>query len=422
MSFKYFIVYAALSLLLNRCFYGSPSQAHQIPSQRTTVSSRFNSGLDNFLSHPPRELKGKRLGLITNPSAVDDRLIPSYVRIHEHPELNLTALYAPEHGLFSSAEAGEKVGHATEPRYGLPVYSLYGATRRPTPQMLRDIDVLIFDIQDIGIRSYTYISTMALAMQAAKRDGIKFIVLDRPNPIGGEHVEGNVTRKGFTSFVGMYPIAYRHGMTIGELARLFNEQFGIGADLTVIKMSGWNRSMLWPQTGRSWVPTSPHVPHWQTALFMPASGIIGELLSINIGVGYTAPFELIGAPYINAIDFARIMNAFHLPGVIFRPTQYKPYYSVFKGEKCYGVQIHITNPRTFRPFETGLYLLKLLYDQYPDNSPFFKQKRLASFFKTAGSDQIYNEILAGKSVEEIRAGWRDELQQFKKIRKKYLLY
>ncbi|RMH65725.1 MAG: DUF1343 domain-containing protein [Calditrichaeota bacterium] len=382
----------------------------------------FRTGLENFLGREAVAFKGKKLGLITNPSAVDDRLVPAYVRIHEHPDLNLTALYGPEHGLFSAAGAGEKVGHATEPRFGLPVYSLYGATRQPTPEMLKDIDVLIFDIQDIGIRSYTYIYTMALAMQAAKRDGKTFVVLDRPNPLGGEQVEGNVAREEFFSFVGMYPIAYRHGMTAGELALMFNDAFGIHADLKVIKMSGWKRSMLWPETGRSWVPTSPHVPHWQTALFMPATGIIGELLSVNIGVGYTSPFELIGAPYINALSFADILNALHLPGVLFRPTQYKPYYSVFKGELCQGVQIHITNPRTFRPFETGLYLLKFLYDQYPHHNPFHKEKRLSSFFKTAGSDQIYKDILAGKGVDDIRAGWRVELHQFKNLRKKYLLY
>ncbi len=414
-------IFIFLSLLFfTGCHHGRIPSRH---AERPVAGvEKFRTGLDNLLLSETEIFKGKRLGLITNPSAVDAEMRPSYVRIHEHPGLNLTALFAPEHGFLSAAEAGAKVSHTTEPRFHLPVYSLYGETRIPTADMLKDIDILLFDIQDIGIRSYTYIYTMAVAMKAAARYHKKFIVLDRPNPLNGVTVEGNVTREPFYSFVGMYPIAYRHGMTTGELATMFNEAFGINCDLTVIRMSGWERSMFWPQTGRSWVPTSPHVPHWKTALFMPATGLIGELLSVNIGVGYTSPFELLGTPYIDALDFTRRLNERHLPGVYFRATQFKPYYSVYKGQMCYGVQIHITDEKTFRPFETGLHLLKLLYDRYPDHSPFIHKERLSSFHKTAGSDQIYSDILEGKSIEEIRAGWKDELQAFLKIRKKYLLY
>ncbi|HED10939.1 MAG TPA: DUF1343 domain-containing protein [Caldithrix abyssi] len=413
------IVFFSL-LFLQACHHGQ--MLHPRPVKPVPEAESFRTGLDNLLLSNAERFKGKRIGLITNPSAVDARMRPSYVRIYEHPGLNLVALYAPEHGLFSAAEAGEKVGYATEPRFNLPVYSLYGKTRIPTPEMLKDVDVLIFDIQDIGIRSYTYIYTMANAMKAAARDHKEFIVLDRPNPLNGITVEGNITREPFYSFVGMYPIAYRHGMTTGELATMFNDAFGIECDLSVVRMSGWERSMFWPQTGRSWVPTSPHVPHWKTALFMPATGLIGELLSVNIGVGYTSPFELLGAPWIDALDFTRRLNELHLPGVYFRATRFKPYYSVFKGEMCYGIQIHISDEQAFRPFEAGLYLLKFLYDRYPGHSPFAKENRLSSFHRTAGSDQIYSDILEGKSIEDIRAGWEDELQAFLKIRNKYLLY
>lgn len=421
MNIAYRLIFAIVILTaLSGCH---PMGTHKMPGPRSeNKKTVFRTGLDNLLLSQAERFRGKRIGLITNPSAVDAKMRPAYQRIYEHPSLNLVALYAPEHGLFSSAEAGEKVGRTVEPLFKLPVYSLYGKTRIPTPEMLKDIDVLIFDIQDIGIRSYTYIYTMANAMKAAARDNKEFVVLDRPNPLNGETVEGNVTREPFYSFVGMYPIAYRHGMTAGELAAMFNEAFGIQAKLTVIRMSGWERSMFWPQTGRSWVPTSPHVPHWETALFMPATGLIGELLSVNIGVGYTSPFELLGAPWIDALDLARRLNALHLPGVYFRATRFKPYYSVFKGEMCYGVQIHIVDAKAFHPFETGLYMLKFLYDLYPQHSPFVNEKRLSSFHKTAGSDQIYSDVLEGKSIAEMRAGWKDELKEFLKIRKKYLLY
>jgi len=276
-------------------------------------------GVENFLQNYKHLVKGKRVGLLTNPSGVNSRLQSTADLFAADPDIHLTALFGPEHGIRGAIYAGEKVADEVDPHTGVPVFSLYGKHRKPTKNMLDSVDVIFVDIQDIGLRGYTYIYTMAKVMEAAAEFDKEVIILDRPDPIGGEKVEGNLVEPGFESFVGMFPIPYRYGMTIGELARLFNNEFGIHCKLQVIPMKGWKRSMLWKDTGLLWVPTSPHVPHWETVLYMGATGTFGELHVLSEGVGYTSPFEIVGAPWVDGYQFAEALNALHLPGVIFRP-------------------------------------------------------------------------------------------------------
>ncbi|MCB0306934.1 MAG: DUF1343 domain-containing protein, partial [Calditrichaeota bacterium] len=249
-------------------------------------------GVENFLRNHLNLVKGKKVGLITNPSGVDRYLNSTADEFFKHPDIDLTALFGPEHGIRGAIYAGEKISDEVDPHTKLPVFSLYGKHRKPTAEMLQNLDVLVVDIQDIGIRAYTFIYTMAKVMEAAAEFDKEVIVLDRPNPLGGIAIEGNLVQEGFFSFVGMYPIPYRHGMTIGELAKLFNREFKINCDLTVIPMLNWERNMFWDDTRLPWVPTSPHVPHWETTLFMSATGLFGELRTLSEGVGYTSPFEI----------------------------------------------------------------------------------------------------------------------------------
>ena len=288
-------------------------------------------------------LEGKRVGLITNPTGVDDGLRSTVDILNEAPNVELVALFGPEHGVRGDAHAGDHVGNQTDPVTGLPVYSLYGKTRKPTPEMLRGIDVLVYDIQDIGCRSFTYISTMGEAMAAAAENGIEFVVLDRPNPLGGRKVEGPLVQDGFFSFVSQYRIPYVYGLTCGELAMLLNGEGMIGkpCNLHVVAMEGWKRDMVYEDTGLQWIPSSPHIPQAETAFFYPASGIVGDFGYLSIGVGYTIPFQMFAAEWIDAEQFADSLNALKLPGVIFRPIHVKPFYSVGQGKQLHGVQRRI---------------------------------------------------------------------------------
>lgn len=275
-----------------------------------------------------KELQGKRVGLITNPSGVDNSLRSTVDILHEAPGVKLTALFAPEHGVRGDVPAGEKVATGVDPVTGVKVYSLYGSTRKPTPEMLADVDVLVYDIQDNGCRSYTFISTMGLAMEQCARLGKEFVVLDRPNPLGGNKVEGPLTEPDCISFVSQYPIPYIYGLTPGELARMLVGEKLIKTDkplkLTVVPMEGWNRSMRFADTGMPWVLPSPHIPSAETAVYYPATGIVGELDYLSIGVGYTLPFRTFAAPWINGKQLADALNDLHIPGVAFRPIHYKP--------------------------------------------------------------------------------------------------
>ncbi len=378
-------------------------------------------GIDVLLEKRLDLIQGKRVGLITNATALTSDLESDIEALYRAPGVDLRALFGPEHGVRGAQPAGAKVGSYTDARTGLPVYSLYGKHRKPTPQMLDSLDVLVFDIQDIGIRPYTYISTLALSMEAAAQKGIPFLVLDRPNPMGGLLVEGPVLEKKFKSFIGIFPIPYVHGMTIGELAELFNTEFGIGADLTVVKMDGWKRTMLFADTGLLWVPTSPHVPRWDTPFFVATTGGFGELGTLSEGVGTPNPFELTGAPWISADTLAQALNAANLPGVFFRPLTFHQYYAHFKGQTCSGVQIHILNYRRFLPMLTQLTILTTLYKLYP-HAGIFDTKRTDSFDRAMGTDKIRKEILAGWTADKILKADEPRLLEFLKLRKRHLLY
>lgn len=379
-------------------------------------------GVENFLRNHLILVEGKKVGLVTNPSGVDRDLNSTADAFFKHPEVNLTALFGPEHGIRGAIYAGEKVGDEVDPHTGLPVFSLYGNHRKPTAEMLQNVDVLMVDIQDIGIRAYTFIYTMAKVMEAAAEFNKEVIVLDRPNPLGGLAIEGNLVQDGFFSFVGMYPIPYRHGMTIGELAKLFNREFKINCELTVIPMLNWGRTMFWDDTKLPWVPTSPHVPHWETTLFMSATGLFGELRTLSEGVGYTSPFEITGAPWIDGKRLADALNKLEIEGIIFRPLYFKPYYASFKGEVCQGVQLHLTDRHKFNSFLTGLHIMQTIIALYPEQDLFANQDRINMFNKVTGCDYIMRDLKAGLPVADIQAKWLGELNEFKKLRTAYLLY
>ena len=314
---------------------------------KTWAKKTVLTGIDVLTQQHFKCLQGKRVGLITNPTGVNANLVSTIDVLKAAPGVNLVALYGPEHGVRGDIHAGDKVETARDAKTGLPVFSLYGKTRKPTPEMLKDVDVLVYDIQDIGCRSFTFISTMGLAMEAAAENDKEFVVLDRPNPLGGLKIEGNITDDDCMSFVSQFKIPYIYGLTCGELARMLNDEGmlkgGVRCKLTVVKMKNWKRSMGYADTGLQWIASSPHIPQAVTAYYYPTSGILGELGYVSIGVGYTIPFQMFAAPWIDAVQLADAMNAHQMQGVTFRPIYLKPFYSVGKGELLQGVQMHITN-------------------------------------------------------------------------------
>jgi len=388
----------------------------------TTSPGRVIPGNENLLRNYLSILKGKRAGLLTNPSGVDRFLRSSADLFAARSEFKLTALFGPEHGIRGAIYAGEHIRDEKDIQTGIPVYSLYGKTLKPTAQMLQDVDIILVDIQDIGLRGYTYVYSMAKVMEAAAEYDKEVIVLDRPNPLGGVQVEGNLVDEGFYSFVGLYPIPYRHGMTIGELARYFNSEFGINCKLTVIPILNWQREMLWPETKLPWVPPSPHVPHWETILYMGATGTLGELHALSEGVGYTSPFEIVGAPWIDGQQLADALNNLNLPGVRFRPLFYKPYYATYKGEVCKGVQLHILDASKFNAYTTGLYIMQAVIKLYPDHDLFSEEGRVDMFNKVVGSDWIMKDLKNNIPVPEMESKWQKDLADFKLRREKYLIY
>ncbi|MGG0836945.1 DUF1343 domain-containing protein [Bacillus paralicheniformis] len=363
-------------------------------------------------------LKGKRVGLITNPTGVNSALISSIDLLHQAPGIELTALYGPEHGVRGDAQAGDKVDSYVDEKTGLPVYSLYGDTRKPTPEMLKNVDVLLFDIQDVGTRFYTYMYTMAYAMEAAKENGIPFIVLDRPNPQNGLKVEGPVLDSDYSSFVGMYPIPLKHGMTAGELAKLFNDEFNIGADLTVIKMKGWKRQMFFEDTGLPFVLPSPNMPTPDTGIVYPGTGLI-EGTNMSEGRGTTKPFELIGAPYMKSTELAEKLNGLKLPGVRFRAASFTPTFSKHQNKLCHGVELYVTNRSAFKSVNTGISIIKTVHDLYPDDFEFLPS---GNFNRLIGNGWVKTMIEQGASIDEIVKKYEAEQKRFMNIRKKYLLY
>ncbi len=409
------IAFVALEKVMSRENQPLSQQSLTVPKPAVKL------GVDVLVEKYVDLIKGKHVGLITNHTGVNNQLKPTIDVLFELPEVKLVALFGPEHGVRGDAEGGEYIEGSIDEKTGLPVYSLYGKIRQPTSEMLKAIDVLIYDIQDIGSRAYTYIYTMAYAMQAAKEAHIKFMVLDRPNPMGGEKIGGNVLDPAFSSFIGLYPIPYIYGMTVGELAQLFNKEFNINCDLAVIPMQGWQRQMLWQNCGLMWVPTSPHVPHAETVFFVTTTGCIGELGTVSVGVGYTTPFELIGAPWLDGEKLAAELKTQHLPGVYFRPLFFKPFYSAFAKEPCRGIQIHILDLKKFEPASVQIHLLTAIKKLYPKQE-LFEKKRISMFDKAFGTDQVRLKVQRGDSAESIMDDWGRQLEEFKKVRERYLIY
>ncbi|MBS2211929.1 DUF1343 domain-containing protein [Carboxylicivirga mesophila] len=378
---------------------------------------------DNF-----KQLAHKRIGLITNPTGINSQFESSIDILHQAPNVTLKAMYSPEHGVRGDYSAGDKVNFFTDPKTNVPVYSLHGKHKKPTSEMLEGIDVLVYDIQDIGSRSYTYISTLGLAMEAAAENNIKMVVLDRPNPLGGIKMEGMVTEPEFISFVSQFPIPYVHGMTVGELALFLNGEHllkdGVQCDLEVIKMEGWQRSMTFEETGLPWVPSSPHIPHAHSASFYPVSGILGELYVMSIGVGYTLPFQLFAAEWVDADSLSNNLNTLHIEGLHFRPVHYKPYYSVSKGELIHGVQVHFTDYNTAPLSLIQFYVLQEAHKLWPEHNVFelCEPARLGMFDKVSGSDKIRKEFTKRWLVKDIEELWYKDIKPFKKKASKYFLY
>ncbi len=395
-----------------------------IQAQKITVKT----GIEVLKREQFKCLEGKRVGLITNPTGVDNRMKSTIDILHQAPNVDLVALYGPEHGVRGDVHAGDKVDDMKDAATGLPVYSLYGKTRKATPEMLKDIDVLVYDIQDIGCRSFTYISTMGLAIEAAAENGKEFVVLGRPNPLGGIKIEGNLTEDDCVSFVSQFKIPYLYGLTAGELALMLNGERMLKdkkqCKLHVVKMKGWKRKMDYRQTGLQWVPSSPHIPHPHSAFFYPVSGILGELQYMSIGVGYTIPFQMFAAAWIEAEKLAKRLNGLNVPGVVFRPIHIKPFYSTGKGEHLQGVQVHITDFKKAPLSEIQFLVMQEAAALYPDRAIFdhADKGRFRMFDLVSGSKQIRERFSKRNRWEDIRDYWYKDVEDFRKLSKKYYLY
>jgi uncharacterized protein YbbC (DUF1343 family) len=372
-------------------------------------------------------LKGARIGVVCNHASVDRGFVHVLDRVGTSPGVTLAAIFGPQHGFRSDVQDNMvETPHIDDPGRRVPIYSLYSETREPTAEMLRGIDALVIDLQDIGARIYTYIYTMANCLRAARRHGVQVIVCDRPNPIDGTDVEGAALVPGFESFVGQFPIPMRHGMTIGELARLFNEHFGIGAQLDVVKTEGWRRDMYADATGLPWVMPSPNMPTLDTAIVYPGT-VLFEGIMLSEGRGTTRPFELVGAPWIEAESFARDMNALRLPGAYFRPAVFEPTFQKHARQPCGGCQIHVTDRTAFKPVLTGVALIAMFHRANPTTfawrqPPYEYEHDKMPIDILAGSAQLRQQIETGVPTTDIAAGWHDDEAAFRKLREKYLLY
>lgn len=377
-------------------------------------------GIEQFLADVPPNIRGKRVGLITNHTGVDARGTSIIDRLAATRDVKLVALFGPEHGLRGTVPDGVKISSGIDRKTGLPVHSLYGATRAPTARMLANVDALLFDMQDVGARPYTYISTMALAMRAAKQKGIPFVVLDRPNPIGGHIVEGAVLDTAFRSFTGIYPIALRHGMTIGELARMFNERFGIGANLIVVPLRGWRREMWFDQTGLPWVNPSPNIRRLETAIHYPGTVFI-EATNLSEGRGTDRPLEQAGAPWLRAREVADSMNAMRLPGVRFEAVRFTPARGAAKYPRrtLPAVRFVLTDRESYRPVRSALLFIDLVRRMHPD--AFRWTERGAGLDRLAGTDELRKAIESGR-LTDLLAEWARDATQFEETREPYLLY
>jgi len=385
-------------------------------------------GLEVLLDDP-RSIAGKNIGLVTNQSAVTSDLRHVVDLLHHGRGWKLTTLFGPEHGIWGEAQDMAHVDHSTDPMTGITVYSLYGASENdlaPRSEQLKNLDALVIDLQDIGSRYYTFIYTMALCMRAAAEAGVQVLVLDRPNPIDGVHLEGNIREEQFKSFVGMFPLPTRHGMTAGELARYFNTVFQLNCELMVIPMRGWQRSMWWDETGLPWVIPSPNMPTVATATVYPGMCLI-EGTNLSEGRGTTHPFELFGAPWLDPFKLAERLNAIGLPGVRFRPHYFLPTFQKHEGKVCGGVELHVTSRAEFEPYRTGLWCVKVARDLNPEKFDWrretyeFVSDRLAIDL-LAGSARYRELVEGGGNIDEWVAEWKEPLREFATTREEFLLY
>jgi uncharacterized protein YbbC (DUF1343 family) len=417
----------------------------EVPRQASGPGRAIKLGLEVFLESRLDLVRGKKVGLVTNPTGVDSRLQSDIDLLRQSGEVELVALYGPEHGVRGNAQAGEYIPFYFDDKYRIPVFSLYGQSFKPDPGMLRnideymrsfdtdakglgkipegtmikDVDALIYDIQDVGTRVYTYAATMAYAMQAAAQSGIAFIVLDRPNPINGLAMEGPVLEyPEFSSFIGLYPIPERHGMTVGELALMINDLFlEKKVDLTIVPMQGWRREMWFDETGLPWVIPSPNMPSLDTATVYPGQVCL-EGTNVSEGRGTTKPFEMFGAPWVDGFALARKLNKLGLPGVSFREAWFTPSFSKFVGELCGGAQVHVTDRNSYRPFETALHVVKTIREMYPDKFQFH-----ADYFdRVMGTAKVRVGLEKRLGVAEILIDFEPGLKAFAEQRKPYLLY
>ena len=378
-------------------------------------------------------LAGKRVGLVTNPSGVDRRLRSTIDILFEAPEVNLVALYGPEHGVRGDVYAGGTVSDGRDPKTGLPVYSIYGKYRKPSPEMLKGIDVMVYDIQDVGSRSYTFISTLGLVMRACAEQGIEVMVLDRPNPLGGKKVEGCYVEPGFHSFVSEFRIPYVYGLTVGELAILINEEGlnrGEKGDerplwcrLTVIPMEGWTRDMTYRDTRLPWILPSPNIPSMESAVGYPSAGIAGEFQGyLNIGVGYTIPFETFAAEWIDADALKTRLDSYHIPGTAFRTIHYTPFSGSCAGKLLHGVQYFFTDYEAATITLTQFYVMQAVHELYPAHNPFAEMKRLRMFDIVCGTDYVRETFGKRLNVADIRDYWSKDVEDFRKLSRRYYLY
>jgi uncharacterized protein YbbC (DUF1343 family) len=396
------------------------------PVQKMT-EAHIKLGLETLLEDQSSKLKSARVGLICNQASVNHQLRHAADLFHEHPNVKLQALFGPQHGIRGDVQDNMiETDHTVDRETDLPIHSLYSETREPTEAMLKDLDVLVFDMQDVGCRIYTFAYTMANCMSAAKKFGKKVIVCDRPNPINGVQVAGNVLEPEQASFVGLFPIPTRHGMTLGELARMFNEHFQINCDLEVIQMEGWRREHWHDQTDAPWVMPSPNIPTLDSATVFPGT-VHFEGTQLSEGRGTTRPFELVGAPYIDAEAYARHLNAMNLHGVFFRSCIFRPTFQKHAGISCGGVQVHVTDRNEFEPVSTGIAMVKGAYDLYRSEfrwkePPYEYVYDRNPFDVIAGTSSIREALEQGKTVAAILESWADAFAGFKEVRERYLLY
>lgn len=384
-------------------------------------------GVEQLLSKLPESLPGSRIGLVCNQASVNHDLRHVADLFREREDIQLTTLFGPQHGIRGEVQDNMvETPHTVDQATGLPVYSLYSETREPTEEMLKNVDTIVFDMQDVGCRIYTFIYTLANCMRAAAKYGKRVVVCDRPNPIGGVAVAGNVLEPEYASFVGQFPIPVRHGMTVAELGKLFNEQFGINCELDVIRMSNWKREDWLDETDTPWVLPSPNMPTVDTAAVFPGTVFL-EGTQMSEGRGTTRPFEIVGAPYIDSVKFSAALNRFGFPGVYFRPSGFQPTFQKHAGQSCGGVQIHVLDREVFEPVKVGLAIVKTAFDLYPDEfklkePPYEYEYDRNPFDIIAGTANIRKQVESGVDLDVIESGWTPGLETFKALRRNFLLY